>query len=83
LPDTNSKTSKKLTKGLELFALLVSVVSGYWAYTDIINGSAWGQHEIYYFVDEPVSFCVVVLPKLFVATYLIYLIIKSRFYAKE
>jgi hypothetical protein len=83
LPDTNSKTSKKLTKGLELFALLVSLGAAYWAYTDIINGSAWGRNEIYYFADDPVSFCVVVLPKLFVATYLIYLIIKSRFYTKK
>ena len=80
---SNSKTCKKLTRGEEFFCLLFSSAMTYWGYIDITNGYAYGKYETtYYFAEEPVMFCVVLLPKLFLSTYCIYLILKSRFFIK-
>ena len=82
MKNSNSKTSKRLTRGEELLCLLFSLAVAYWGYIDIDNGYAYGKNTTYHFVEEPVMFCVVLLPKLFISAYFIYLIVKSRFFIK-
>ncbi len=79
---SDQKVKTKLTKAEELILLIIAIVFSYWSYHNIIDGSANGRYETYYFDDSPIMFFVVLFPKLLLATLSIYHIVKSRFFVE-